>query len=163
MADDKLWLDQIHPCDREWVLEELERIHAGGEPVPIEYRMLTRDGCEVWFRDDAAVAFDGMGRPLYIYGVMLNITTEKRLEFELTQLRQRIGRLRLEDASNLTLTDRELQVLRLLATGLTNADIAKAIHISSKTVEKHVGHIFEKLGVGSRAAAAAWLARAGLV
>ena len=51
------------------------------------------------------------------------------------------------------LTDRELEVVRLLARGLTNKEIATALDISVKTAGHHVQHIFEKAGVTTRAAA----------
>ena len=54
------------------------------------------------------------------------------------------------------LSARELQVLRLLAAGRTNRDIAEALFISEKTVARHVSNIFDKVGVSSRAAATAW-------
>lgn len=52
------------------------------------------------------------------------------------------------------LTDREVEVLRLLARGLTNKEIATTLEISTKTAGHHVQHIFEKLRVTTRAAAA---------
>jgi DNA-binding CsgD family transcriptional regulator len=52
------------------------------------------------------------------------------------------------------LTRRETEVLRLLADGLTNKQIAARLFISEKTVGSHVAHIFEKLGVHSRVGAA---------
>jgi DNA-binding NarL/FixJ family response regulator len=54
------------------------------------------------------------------------------------------------------LTERELQVLRLLATGTTNHAIANELVLSEKTVHRHVSNIFTKLGVSSRAAATAY-------
>lgn len=54
------------------------------------------------------------------------------------------------------LTTRELEVLALLATGTTNRAIARALHISEKTVARHVSNIFRKLQLGSRAAATAY-------
>jgi DNA-binding CsgD family transcriptional regulator len=54
------------------------------------------------------------------------------------------------------LTERELQVLRLLATGTTNHAIADELVLSEKTVHRHVSNIFTKLGVSSRAAATAY-------
>jgi DNA-binding CsgD family transcriptional regulator/tetratricopeptide (TPR) repeat protein len=56
------------------------------------------------------------------------------------------------------LTPRELEVLRLVAAGRSNAAIAAALFISNKTVSVHVSHILDKLGVASRgeAAATAW-------
>ena len=54
------------------------------------------------------------------------------------------------------LTAREAEVLALVATGLTNRDIARQLVISEKTVASHVSHIFTKLGLTSRAAATAY-------
>jgi DNA-binding NarL/FixJ family response regulator len=60
------------------------------------------------------------------------------------------------------LTDREREVLALLAQGQTNRQIAEALTITPNTVKKHVDHVLQKLGVGTRSAAAAIAARAGL-
>ena len=54
------------------------------------------------------------------------------------------------------LTQRELEILRLLARGKTNRAIAQELIISEKTVASHVSHIFTKLGVTSRSAATAY-------
>jgi LuxR family maltose regulon positive regulatory protein len=60
----------------------------------------------------------------------------------------------LPDHSVLSLSRREKEVLALIARGLSNAQIGKALFISPVTVKVHVRHIFEKLGVKSRAEAA---------
>ena len=54
------------------------------------------------------------------------------------------------------LTAREFEVLRLVATGMTNRAIAAELFLSEKTVSRHVSNIFSKLGVSSRAAATAY-------
>jgi predicted ATPase/DNA-binding CsgD family transcriptional regulator len=61
------------------------------------------------------------------------------------------------------LTPRELDVLRLVAQGLSNADIARQLILSEHTVHRHLANILRKLGLSSRAGAAAWAVRAGLV
>lgn len=61
------------------------------------------------------------------------------------------------------LTDRELEVLHLLADGLTNREIADALYISLRTAATHVDHILTKLDVRSRTAAVAYAIRSGLV
>jgi DNA-binding NarL/FixJ family response regulator len=58
------------------------------------------------------------------------------------------------------LTRREEEVLALLGHGLTNGEIGQRLAISAKTVEHHVGRVLAKLGVRSRAEAAAVAARA---
>jgi len=61
------------------------------------------------------------------------------------------------------LTNRELQVLRLVATGRTNRSIGDALQLSEKTVARHVANIFLKLEVSSRAAATAYAFEHGLI
>jgi DNA-binding CsgD family transcriptional regulator/tetratricopeptide (TPR) repeat protein len=61
------------------------------------------------------------------------------------------------------LTPREIDVLRLLAEGLTNRQIAERLFVSEKTVGTHVAHIFEKLDVHTRAAASGRAHALGLV
>ncbi|MDQ4099817.1 MAG: response regulator transcription factor [Chloroflexota bacterium] len=61
------------------------------------------------------------------------------------------------------LTDRETEVLRLLAQGQANKEIARSLRIGETTVKSHVGHILAKLGVQSRTQAALYAVRAGLV
>jgi DNA-binding CsgD family transcriptional regulator len=64
--------------------------------------------------------------------------------------------------TNKPLTGRELEVLRLVGTGKTNAEIAVLLRISQKTVQHHVAHAYDKLGLYSRAGATLWLAERGL-
>jgi two-component system, NarL family, response regulator LiaR len=61
------------------------------------------------------------------------------------------------------LTERETDVLRLVARGKANKEIARALNIGEQTVKSHVGHILAKLGVESRTQAALHAVRIGLV
>jgi len=61
------------------------------------------------------------------------------------------------------LTQRELEILELLAAGLTNVEIAQRFTISTRTVETHVARITGKFGVNSRARAVARAVAAGMV
>jgi two-component system, NarL family, response regulator DevR len=61
------------------------------------------------------------------------------------------------------LTDRELEVLRLLVDGLTNRDIGKRLYLSSDTVKTHLGNAYRKLGVSSRTQAVAAVLQRGLL
>ncbi|HEY3342393.1 MAG TPA: response regulator transcription factor [Anaerolineae bacterium] len=62
-----------------------------------------------------------------------------------------------------TLTERETDVLRLLAQGQSNKEIARALNIGEKTVKTHVSNVLGKLGVQSRTQAALYAVRIGLV
>jgi len=61
------------------------------------------------------------------------------------------------------LTDRELEVLRCAAQGLTNYDIAQQLTVSVRTVEAHLTHVYNKLGVSSRTEAVVHAMRQGWV
>jgi non-specific serine/threonine protein kinase len=67
-----------------------------------------------------------------------------------------------ESDGALPLTAREIEVLRLLATGLTNAQIAEKLFVSPTTVNAHLRNIYGKLGVKTRTAAARFVAESGL-
>ena len=66
-------------------------------------------------------------------------------------------------ASPRVLTDRQVQVLQLVAAGKNNRDIAGALHLSEHTVARHMQNVFAKLGVSSRAAATSSALRQGLL
>ena len=61
------------------------------------------------------------------------------------------------------LTDREVEVLRLVARGLTTKQVAEALFLSAKTVDHHIQHVYSKIGVSTRAAAALWGVQNGVV
>jgi DNA-binding NarL/FixJ family response regulator len=60
------------------------------------------------------------------------------------------------------LTQREGEVLRHLANGLTNKQIAESLEVSGETVKEHVQHILRKIGVNDRTQAAVWAVRKGM-
>jgi two-component system response regulator NreC len=61
-----------------------------------------------------------------------------------------IGGWAIEGADDALLTERELEVLRLVALGHTNSEIAKQMHISPRTVETHRANLQDKLGISGR-------------
>jgi NarL family two-component system response regulator LiaR len=71
--------------------------------------------------------------------------------------------VRTPDKSREILTERETDVLRLLAQGNSNKEISQALNIGEQTVKTHVSHILDKLGVPSRTQAALFAIRTGLV
>ena len=75
---------------------------------------------------------------------------------------QQIDRLLVRTAAPGGLTAREVEVLRLVATGKSNQEIADALFLSNKTVARHLSNIFTKIDVQSRTAAAAYAHQHGL-
>ncbi len=65
--------------------------------------------------------------------------------------------------STTELTEREKEILRLVATGTSNKEIARQLFISSNTVKVHVRNIFAKIGASTRTEAAMYAVRIGLV
>jgi two-component system nitrate/nitrite response regulator NarL len=72
-------------------------------------------------------------------------------------------RFREENEARPRLSDREHEVLKLIAQGLSAPEIGERIHLSTATVKTHLQHLYEKLGVSERAAAVAEGMRRGLV
>jgi DNA-binding CsgD family transcriptional regulator len=134
-----------------------------------------RQACEIW--RELEMPYEEAQTCLLLADVCekRNDPDGRRLEIEaaraiFTQLRAEPGLARIaarsERASHQrigSLSEREAQVLRLLAAGRTNRAIAAELFISEKTVARHVSNIFDKLGVSSRTGATAWAFHHNLV
>ena len=86
--------------------------------------------------------------------------------FTRDELRRVSGSLRTPRVTadiEVSLTEREADVLRQMAFGLTNKDIAKKLDIGCETIKEHVQHILRKIGLDDRTQAAVWAVRKGLV
>lgn len=79
-ADPDLWRRRLHPDDRDRVLAELDQGEIGNLPFRLEYRMIARDGRVVWFSDEAVTVQDSADKPLFIQGVMTDITERRQTE-----------------------------------------------------------------------------------
>jgi two-component system, cell cycle sensor histidine kinase and response regulator CckA len=95
ISNPQAWGQQVHPEDRARVLAEEALSRETGKDFVSEYRMLTRDGRVVWFRDEACALRDNAGQPDMMQGVMLDITERKNLEERLRQAQkmEAVGRL----------------------------------------------------------------------
>ena len=78
-----LWLECLHPDDRERILAADERFEAGGESFSEEYRLIARDGSVVWVHEEAVETRSDTGERQYWQGVIFDITERKNLEEEL--------------------------------------------------------------------------------
>ncbi|MCY2982288.1 MAG: response regulator transcription factor [Planctomycetota bacterium] len=82
---------------------------------------------------------------------------------ELRRVTGSLATMRMGTDSEIPLTQREGEVLKQLANGLTNKEIALSLGISYETVKEHVQHILRKIGVSDRTQAAVWAVRKNLV
>lgn len=80
-GNSRLWMDRLHPDDREEVLDETARSVDAGEPFMLEYRVVARDGRVVWLHDVASVLTrNHAGKATRYQGVQLDITARKEAE-----------------------------------------------------------------------------------
>jgi PAS domain S-box-containing protein len=122
-ADPDIWRKQIHPEDRERVLDEVHRAQEQGEDLRTEYRMLTRNDEIVWIRDEGIVVRDDSGRPLLLQGIMFDITAWKVAEGKVNLYQRQLRTL----ASELLFTEERER--RRLGTDLHDS-IGQALAIS---------------------------------
>ncbi|NQU43046.1 PAS domain S-box protein [bacterium] len=83
------WYRNLHPQDKQRVLEEMQDTLQFGKPFTSEYRIIGRSGREVWVRDEAVVLRDTEGNPTSLQGVMLDITPQKLAESALRDSERR--------------------------------------------------------------------------
>jgi PAS domain S-box-containing protein len=107
--DKSHWKSRLHPDDRERVLAADTRADATGEPFRIEYRILHKDGHEIWVRDEADLVHDDDGTPLFWQGIIVDITESKRA---LEREREVAQRLRALDRMKNTFLDAVSHELR---------------------------------------------------
>ncbi len=144
---------------------------AGGDPSgALPY---LRKAHQLWTRAESpyerARVQIAMGRALAAVGDV--DSARRELEASRSTFRQLGAQPAADEVSHLLsparlpagLTAREVEVLRLVATGQSNAQIATALVLSEKTVARHLSNIFAKLDVGSRTAATAYAFEHGLV
>ena len=93
-------------------------------------------------------------------GALLAPTVTRRL---LDAFAHRLPGIQPDSGAVAALTERELEVLRLMATGMSNAEIAGQLVVSETTVKTHVGHVLTKLELRDRVQAAVFAYESGLV
>ena len=97
LANPSLWLQHVHPDDRELVLAEEQRLHKTGTAFFAEYRMVSKDGRVIWFRDESMIIRpEGFDVPV-LYGILFDISERKATEVALRESEERL-RLALEAA-----------------------------------------------------------------
>jgi PAS domain S-box-containing protein len=84
-----VWLESMHPDDRDRIAAENARTEMTGEPFIADYRSIARDGHVVWFHDEATLVRDREGQPLFWQGVMIDITALKETQAQLAEAEAR--------------------------------------------------------------------------
>ncbi|MBZ5528947.1 MAG: PAS domain-containing protein [Acidobacteriia bacterium] len=90
VADPRNWYNCIHADDREAALASEEICRQTGAPILSEYRMMTRDGRCLWFRDEAVILDSSPSQAPVIYGILYDITSHKLAEEALRESRERL-------------------------------------------------------------------------
>jgi PAS domain S-box-containing protein len=93
LANPDLWVQQLHPDDRERVMAEFKLRDSLGQPVNIDYRLLTREGQVRWFHDQSVLISDDDGKPHYAHGMLFDITERKEIEERLRDNEKRFRAL----------------------------------------------------------------------
>ncbi len=98
--DPNLWEKLIHPEDRASVMATIgDTLHHGTSVA--EYRLLARDGRTVWVRDEGTLVRDENGQPLYVQGILEDITARRKAEEQLRKL----SRVVEQSSSSIVITD----------------------------------------------------------
>ena len=159
---------RVYPDDRERVRETIRQAVAERSSFTLEYRAVRADGRVRTLRNRAEVVVDEAGEPIRVVGIAQDITDAKRaqealqttssdLERRAIELQELASRSASEPqpAPHAPLTSRQLEVLRLVAEGLTSAKIAKRLFLSEATVKWHIKQILTKTASSNRAEAVA--------
>jgi PAS domain S-box-containing protein len=117
LADPDGLLKQIHPEDRALMRAEIARGYESGESLRCEYRLFTRAGEVRWFLNEASLVRHASGEPLFLQGVLVDITKDKEVEAEL-----HLHRRRLEEmvANRTTQFEKQTEILKSANTNLAN-------------------------------------------
>jgi PAS domain S-box-containing protein len=139
--------DITHSDDLGKDLEHLDKMLAGEiDSYSVEKRYVKKDYSQVWVSLTVSLVRNLSGDPNYFISVLEDITGRKQAEMLLRSL-----------------TPREVEIIRLLARGRTNREIANDVMFSVSTVKNHVQHIIAKLGVSDRTQAAVRAVELGLI
>lgn len=137
------------------------RIRSGGGVRQFDMQTRTKDGRLLWLNVSTLPVPSRKPNVFWIAHLFRDITNQVRARHLVQELQVVLGSPGLPVAeirpdsppdipATLPLTEREREVLRLVATGATSARIAETLTISPKTVRNHIQHILAKLGAHSR-------------
>ena len=88
-ADPDIWIEALHPDDRERILEAVARHNELGEPFEVEYRFRAKDGRWTWVGDHATVVRNDQGTVAFSQGAMFDVTERRQAEDQLREAEER--------------------------------------------------------------------------
>ncbi len=160
--------NRTYPEDRALFRQTIERAITARSSYVLEYRTVRPDGRVRTLHSRAEIIVDGVGEPIRLVGIVQDITEAKlaqeTLQSTSADLERRVmepQKLALQTPgeppvkAHTPLTSRELDVLQLVAQGLTNAAIAERLFVTEGTVKWHIKQILAKTGASNRAEAVA--------
>ena len=159
--------ERVHAEDRERVDAAVRRALETCAPLDLDYRIVRPDGRVRRVHGRAEVIADAQGRPLRMTGTAQDVTDVRATAEALHQTAAELSRRAAEfqrpatsadearDELTRVLTARQVEILALIAEGLSNAEIASRLFLGETTVKWHVRKILRALGVTNRAQAVA--------
>jgi PAS domain S-box-containing protein len=142
------WLEMLHPDDMARVRFAWAQATRTNEPYAMEYRIRHADGSYRWIAARGTPVHEGdeivkwVGTWTDIHACKGTVTTPPPAT---------------------RLTNRELEVLRLAAEGVSGPGIAEKLRVRPATIKSHFDNVYKKLGVGDRTAAVVAVLRLGLI
>lgn len=157
---------RVDPADRPRVRDAIDQAVAQRSSFVLDYRALRADGRVRTLRSRGEVVVNDLGEPIRLVGIAQDITDAKlaqeALENTSADLQRRAAELQKlarrstpEPQPHAPLTPRQLEILQLVAEGLTSAQIAQRLFVTVSTVKWHVRQILTKTGSSNRAEAVA--------
>ena len=148
------WTVGLHPDDRDLYMEAYLRAFASRQPLHMQCRMQRAGGEYGWIESTGIPYFDESGNFAGFLGTAIDVNDRKRGYFTPDEASARLV---------FSLTERERQVLVLIANGKSTKEAAVRLGISYKTCDSHRSRVLEKLGVHETASMVRHAIRAGLV
>jgi PAS domain S-box-containing protein len=148
------WTEGLHPDDRDLSLETYLKAVAARQPFRMQYRLQRGSGEFCWVEHTGMPHYEQSGEFAGFVGSAIDISDRRRNIFTPDEASVRLV---------FALTERERQVLVLIAEGKSTKEAAARLGISYKTADSHRSRILEKLGVHETASMVRYAIRAGLV
>ena len=158
---------RVHPDDRARTDAAVRKAIETASPIDLDFRVVRPDGRVRRLHGRAEVIMDDGGRPIRLAGTVQDVTEVRAAEDALERTAAELTRRALElqrvtrhrehsgDQLEQQLSTRQLEILSLIADGLSNSEIADRLFLAESTVKWHARHVFRTLGVANRGQAIA--------